>query len=207
MREPFSHPTYNGSYSLFVFLLSYAHRKHLNSALFAQKCGASISWECLKISHKKAVLPRLKARHFPETDLLLMLVAQGRVHPRSSVNKWAQLHFLTTSTVFPFFPDKTNKESVRSIEKSIFTVCLDAPMPRVSDDIYRSRVAAQMLHGGGSRWNSGNRWFDKTLQVSKTGAIRVLSFTGEGYPRAGCSCHLLWRQVYANGFGPFPTKW
>ncbi|XP_077162991.1 carnitine O-acetyltransferase isoform X3 [Paroedura picta] len=60
--------------------------------------------------------------------------------------------------------DKTNKESVRCIEKSIFTVCLDAPMPRVSDDIYKSRVAAQMLHGGGSRWNSGNRWFDKTLQ-------------------------------------------
>ncbi|XP_007443869.2 carnitine O-acetyltransferase, partial [Python bivittatus] len=60
--------------------------------------------------------------------------------------------------------DKTNKESVRTIEKSIFTVCLDAPMPRVSDDVYRSRVAAQMLHGAGSRWNSGNRWFDKTLQ-------------------------------------------
>jgi len=63
-------------------------------------------------------------------------------------------------------PDKTNKESVRTIEKSICTVCLDAPMPRVSEDIYKSRVAAQMLHGGGSRWNSGNRWFDKTLQVS-----------------------------------------
>ncbi|XP_072287375.1 carnitine O-acetyltransferase isoform X2 [Pyxicephalus adspersus] len=60
--------------------------------------------------------------------------------------------------------DKTNKESVRSIQKSIFTVCLDAPMPRVSDDHYKSRVAAQMLHGGGSRLNSGNRWFDKTLQ-------------------------------------------
>ncbi|KAJ7414160.1 Carnitine O-acetyltransferase [Willisornis vidua] len=60
--------------------------------------------------------------------------------------------------------DKTNKESVRAIEKSICTVCLDAPMPRVSEDVYNSRVAAQMLHGGGSRWNSGNRWFDKTLQ-------------------------------------------
>lgn len=60
--------------------------------------------------------------------------------------------------------DKTNKESVRTIQKSIFTVCLDAPMPRVSDELYKSRVAAQMLHGGGSRWNSGNRWFDKTLQ-------------------------------------------
>lgn len=67
-----------------------------------------------------------------------------------------------------FFPssDKTNKESVRAIQKSIFTVCLDAPMPRVSDEMYQSRVAAQMLHGGGARWNSGNRWFDKTLQVS-----------------------------------------
>ncbi|KAJ8413763.1 hypothetical protein AAFF_G00063610 [Aldrovandia affinis] len=60
--------------------------------------------------------------------------------------------------------DKVNKESVRAIQKSIFTVCLDAPMPRVSDELYRNRVAAQMLHGGGSRWNSGNRWFDKTIQ-------------------------------------------
>ncbi|KAK2840763.1 hypothetical protein Q7C36_012342 [Tachysurus vachellii] len=60
--------------------------------------------------------------------------------------------------------DKTNKESVREIQKSIFLVCLDAPMPRVSEDIYYSKVSAQMLHGGGSRWNSGNRWFDKTLQ-------------------------------------------
>uniref|UniRef100_A0A8C1W662 Carnitine O-acetyltransferase n=1 Tax=Cyprinus carpio TaxID=7962 RepID=A0A8C1W662_CYPCA len=62
--------------------------------------------------------------------------------------------------------DKTNKESVRAIQKSIFTVCLDAPKPRVSDEMYHNKVAAQMLHGGGSRWNSGNRWFDKTLQVT-----------------------------------------
>lgn len=55
---------------------------------------------------------------------------------------------------------------MRAIESSICTVCLDAPMPRVSHDVYSSRVAAQMLHGGGSHLNSGNRWFDKTLQVS-----------------------------------------
>uniref|UniRef100_A0A2R8ZHS6 Carnitine O-acetyltransferase n=1 Tax=Pan paniscus TaxID=9597 RepID=A0A2R8ZHS6_PANPA len=60
--------------------------------------------------------------------------------------------------------DKVNRDSVRSIQKSIFTVCLDAPTPRVSEDVYRSHVAGQMLHGGGSRLNSGNRWFDKTLQ-------------------------------------------
>lgn len=73
---------------------------------------------------------------------------------------------------FISLPDKTNKESVRVIEKSICTVCLDAPMPRVSEDIYKSRVAAQMLHGGGSRLNSGNRWFDKTLQVT-AGALKA----------------------------------
>ncbi|XP_060768540.1 carnitine O-acetyltransferase isoform X2 [Neoarius graeffei] len=60
--------------------------------------------------------------------------------------------------------DKTNKESVQAIQKSIFTVCLDAPVPRVSDEMYHTRAAVQMLHGGGCRWNSGNRWFDKTLQ-------------------------------------------
>ncbi|KAG8447994.1 hypothetical protein GDO86_015189 [Hymenochirus boettgeri] len=47
---------------------------------------------------------------------------------------------------------------------NLIKVCLDAPMPCVSEELYKSRVAAQMLHGGGSRWNSGNRWFDKTLQ-------------------------------------------
>ncbi|KAF5922121.1 hypothetical protein HPG69_017899 [Diceros bicornis minor] len=61
--------------------------------------------------------------------------------------------------------DKVNRDSVRSIQKSIFTVCLDAPVPRVSEDVYRSHVAGQMLHGGGSKLNSGNRWFDKTLQA------------------------------------------
>ncbi|KAL7980862.1 hypothetical protein Chor_002016 [Crotalus horridus] len=73
-------------------------------------------------------------------------------------------------------PKHDSVESVRTIEKSIFTVCLDAPIPRVSDDIYNSRVAAQMLHGGGSRWNSGNRWFDKTLQfiVAEDGSCGLM---------------------------------
>lgn len=58
---------------------------------------------------------------------------------------------------------------MRSIQKSIFTVCLDRPVPRVSEDVYRNHVAGQMLHGGGGALNSGNRWFDKTLQVGRPG--------------------------------------
>lgn len=60
--------------------------------------------------------------------------------------------------------DKTNKDSVSAIQRSIFTVCLDEAMPQVTNELYRSCAAVQMLHGGGSQWNSGNRWFDKTLQ-------------------------------------------
>ncbi|CAN9504742.1 unnamed protein product [Ophioblennius macclurei] len=60
--------------------------------------------------------------------------------------------------------DKTNQDSVSAIQRSIFTLCLDPARPQTSEDSYRSGAAVQMLHGGGSSGNSGNRWFDKTLQ-------------------------------------------
>uniref|UniRef100_A0A672Z9S3 Carnitine O-acetyltransferase b n=1 Tax=Sphaeramia orbicularis TaxID=375764 RepID=A0A672Z9S3_9TELE len=61
--------------------------------------------------------------------------------------------------------DKINKESVRAIETGLFSLCLDSPVMRISDEKYASRKAAQVLHGGGTFSNSGNRWFDKTLQA------------------------------------------
>ncbi|KAG8512746.1 Carnitine O-acetyltransferase [Galemys pyrenaicus] len=72
--------------------------------------------------------------------------------------------------------DKANRESVRSIQQSIFAVCLDAPVPRVAEEVYRSHVAGQMLHGGGGQLNSGNRWFDKTLQfiVAEDGSCGLI---------------------------------
>ena len=61
--------------------------------------------------------------------------------------------------------DKTNKASIQNIKRSIFVLCLDELLPGdMSDE--RSVAAKMMLHGGGSQLNTGNRWFDKTIQVS-----------------------------------------
>uniref|UniRef100_A0A452H9Y4 Choline/carnitine acyltransferase domain-containing protein n=1 Tax=Gopherus agassizii TaxID=38772 RepID=A0A452H9Y4_9SAUR len=82
---------------------------------------------------------------------------------------------------------------MRGTGRSLFTVCLDAPVLKVSDERYPSRVAAQMLHGGGSYSNSGNRWFDKTLQVSwgspRWGAGFTLPY-GMVFPEPQITCVL-----------------
>ncbi|XP_072844887.2 carnitine O-acetyltransferase [Pogona vitticeps] len=91
--------------------------------------------------------------------------------------------------------DKLNRESARAIQRSLFTVCLDAPVLKVSDARVASCLAAQMLHGGGSHSNSGNRWFDKTLQfiVGEDGSCGVLyeQAVAEGPPIATIIDHVL----------------
>lgn len=46
----------------------------------------------------------------------------------------------------------------------MFLVALDNPMPEHNGS-RRSMASKQFIHGGGSRGNSANRWFDKTVQV------------------------------------------
>lgn len=91
--------------------------------------------------------------------------------------------------------DKLNRESVRAIQQSIFTVCLDSPVLKISEEKYTSRMAAQMLHGGGSYSNSGNRWFDKALQfiVGEDGSCGVIyeQSCGEGPPIVAILDHVL----------------
>lgn len=91
--------------------------------------------------------------------------------------------------------DKLNKESVQAIEKGLFSLCLDSPVMRISDEKYASRKAAQVLHGGGTFSNSGNRWFDKTLQfvVGEDGSWGLLyeQATAEGPPIATLLHHIL----------------
>ncbi|KAG7254703.1 hypothetical protein CRUP_001931, partial [Coryphaenoides rupestris] len=58
------------------------------------------------------------------------------------------------------------QDLIMAIQRSIFTMCLDSVSHHAptSGETYHSSGARQMLHGGGSHLNSGNRWFDKTLQ-------------------------------------------
>uniref|UniRef100_A0A8C6M411 Carnitine O-acetyltransferase b n=1 Tax=Nothobranchius furzeri TaxID=105023 RepID=A0A8C6M411_NOTFU len=88
--------------------------------------------------------------------------------------------------------DKLNQESVRMIETGLFSLCLDSPVLRISDE---NRKAAQVLHGGGTFSNSGNRWFDKTLQfvVGEDGSWGLLyeQATAEGPPITNLLHHIL----------------
>lgn len=61
--------------------------------------------------------------------------------------------------------NEDNQNNFKSIQRSIFAVCLDKETPLVSESEWRNDLSSRLLHGGGSHWNSGNRWFDKTLQV------------------------------------------
>ncbi|XP_028427277.1 carnitine O-acetyltransferase-like [Perca flavescens] len=68
-----------------------------------------------------------------------------------------------SKTYIDLIKDKTNKKSVLAIQSGIFTVCLDGAMP--PGETFHNNATDQVLHGGGSQWNSGNRWFDKGLQI------------------------------------------
>ncbi|XP_072377173.1 carnitine O-acetyltransferase [Diabrotica undecimpunctata] len=79
--------------------------------------------------------------------------------------------------------DPVNEESVDQIQRSLFLVALDNPMPEHNDS-RRSMAGKQFIHGGGSRANSANRWFDKTLQFV-IGQDGTVGLTYEHTPSEG----------------------
>ena len=62
-------------------------------------------------------------------------------------------------------PDVSNIQSLKAVENSLFVLCLDKAF---TGDSYndKSATAMETIHGCGSENNGGNRWFDKTIQVS-----------------------------------------
>ncbi|KAI4459911.1 carnitine o-acyltransferase [Holotrichia oblita] len=78
--------------------------------------------------------------------------------------------------------DGRNLRNLDLIEKSLLVVCLDEPLPISFNSRFpkgskghtagsrdETNLALQMLHGGGTKYNSANRWFDKTLQLIISG--------------------------------------
>lgn len=58
-----------------------------------------------------------------------------------------------------------NKCALEDIQSSMFTVSLDDSVEVDHPETANEVVSGQLIHGGGSKQNSGNRWFDKTIQV------------------------------------------
>lgn len=105
-----------------------------------------------------------------------------------------------------------NQRNLELIERSIASICLDKAMPTDGKDSFRFKLyykkiikinienffslgINQMNHGGGSKLNSGNRWFDKTLQfiISEDGQVGLTyeHSSAEGPPIVSILDHAL----------------
>lgn len=82
--------------------------------------------------------------------------------------------------------DPKNKASLKTIQAALFTVSLDRFQATGDDDIITA--CHQLIHGGGSKFNAANRWYDKTVQfVIGEGGINGLTYEhspAEGVPIA-----------------------
>uniref|UniRef100_A0A1A9W5V2 Choline O-acetyltransferase n=1 Tax=Glossina brevipalpis TaxID=37001 RepID=A0A1A9W5V2_9MUSC len=73
-----------------------------------------------------------------------------------------------------------NQRNIGLLETALIVLCLDEPLPldfnarnfhgatpsvHYAGQRDETNMAHQMIHGGGSEYNSGNRWFDKTMQI------------------------------------------
>jgi hypothetical protein len=77
------------------------------------------------------------------------------------------LKFIPFSINFVLILDELNRKSVEGIQTSLFLLCLDGPASHLSARNAASLDAIKLVHGGGSKGSSGNRWFDKTVEVRR----------------------------------------
>ena len=95
----------------------------------------------------------------------------------------------TCNDLLIFLEDKENKASLQILQRSICVICIDNKLPESAAGEEDSTAAKMMLHGGGSEYNSANRWCDKTLQVELSSGSLSLSFTLPSWITcAGCIC-------------------
>lgn len=78
--------------------------------------------------------------------------------------------------------DKTNRESLSGIQQSLFVLSIDRELPQIQDDVTTAEYT--LVTGAGSRFNSGNRWYDKTVQFI-IGTTGINGLTYEHSPAEG----------------------
>ncbi|KAH8272206.1 hypothetical protein KR018_011731, partial [Drosophila ironensis] len=79
--------------------------------------------------------------------------------------------------------DPDNRDALLSIQGCLFTVSLDE-CTRFTDGEDENELILSLIHGNGSKVNSGNRWMDKTIQLVLNPNGNV-GFTYEHSPAEG----------------------
>ncbi|XP_028395002.1 carnitine O-acetyltransferase-like [Dendronephthya gigantea] len=141
----------------------------------------------------------------PESELLSQLVeirnsSQVREFPVGILTSDGRTQWANARQ--RLLKDSQNKSNLEKIEKSLFCLCLDeSPLEHPSDqqeslgDPNYTVTSREMLHGGGTKSNSGNRWFDKVFQlvVGTDGHVGVCyeHSAAEGPPIVALSNHIL----------------
>ncbi|XP_072015159.1 carnitine O-acetyltransferase-like isoform X2 [Amphiura filiformis] len=111
----------------------------------------------------------------------LKFVLEASTQPEIPVGLLTTAHRNTWGKVYKRLnKDPTNAKSFDNIKRAIFLLCLDSSSSQTEQN-FSAHVARQALYGGGSGSNSGNRWYDKTIQffVSPNGG------TGLTYEHSG----------------------
>ena len=78
-----------------------------------------------------------------------------------------RLKCIPFSINFLLILDELNSKSIEAIQTSLFLLCLDGPASHLSARNPATVDAIKVVHGGGSKGSSGNRWFDKTIEVRR----------------------------------------
>uniref|UniRef100_A0A2P2HYR7 Carnitine O-acetyltransferase-like n=1 Tax=Hirondellea gigas TaxID=1518452 RepID=A0A2P2HYR7_9CRUS len=103
-------------------------------------------------------------------------------------NVWGQAYKILMKA------DKRNADHLQTINRALFVVCLDNVVtPSTGNPM--TDAALQCVHGGGSKGNSANRWFDKTIQfiIGRSGRVGLTyeHSPAEGPPIANLMDHIV----------------
>ncbi|XP_077291929.1 carnitine O-Acetyl-Transferase [Arctopsyche grandis] len=170
--------TFNNSNHIIVI-----HNNHFFKLPIVGKDGVSLNEEQLA----KLLNDIVNASQQKTSDAVGVLTSEHR-------DTWAKLYEQMAQ-------DPSNRAHFQTIKESLFVMCLDAAAGKKQMSREEKQVtgAGHTIHGGGSKLNSGNRWFDKTIQLI-VGEDGLNGLTYEHSPAEGQPVAILTDRVveYAN---------